>query len=401
MKPFINILAVGLIVFLSACSSSSSNSEKFTCSPIEGDADAFIAVSGGIDSGVIERYDLSTCALVDSFPAATSGDIRVATDSRNVYQIGRFGLDTLTKFDPEDSTTALFQYSVNGDVTSGNPYSLAFLNDTKAYMMRYGSNKVWIIDPTVGANEEPTFMAGELDLSAYDTGGTAKISQSVLVGDKLFILMERLDAAFQPTAFGYVAVFDTNTDTEIDTGKGENGLLGIKLSTLNPGNIQYVEATKEIYVTGRGNQYGAVLADPNPYQGGIETIDPATYEIEMLLDDGDEADNNGFFINSFIVSPTAGYVVTNNGTFGEDTLRAFNPTTGVLDTAPIAGLEDTGISNLNAGPNGNLWVGVPGATPGDGSGYFVIDSTTNATLGGFATTFSPLNVVFIDLPETP
>jgi len=178
--------------------------------------------------------------------------------------------------------------------------------------------------------------------------------------------------------------------------------LGIQLGTINPGTIQYVESTGEIYVTGRGNQFGAMLADPDPYQGGIETIDPTTYDIAMLLDDGTETDNNGFFNNSFVVSPTVGYVVTNNGTFREDTLHMFNPMTGVLADAPVTGFVDTGISNLALAPNGNLWVGVPGAAPGDGSGYFQIDNSTGEVVGELiATTFSPLNVVFVDVPAAP
>ncbi|MEE9334141.1 MAG: hypothetical protein V3U65_08620 [Granulosicoccaceae bacterium] len=392
------LLVVGTLSLLSACSSSDDSATPADTNIAAGHY-AFVATAGG-GAGQIERYSLADNTQNGTYPA-TMTDLSIATDGTHVYEIGRFNLDTLTKYDVSDTSAPVYQFSVNGDETQANPYDVIFVNDTKAYVIRYGSTQVWIIDPSVDALDEANFRTGELDLSVYDTGGAPKASGAVLVGGKLFILMQRLDAGFAPSSVGYVAVFDTTTDEQINTGKGTDGLPGIALSTLNPSNIQYLEARDEIYVTGRGNIFGNPAVTGDPYQGGIETIDPTSYDIAMLLDDGTEAENNDFFSSALIVSPSLGYLITNSGfdatTFASiDTLRSFNPTTGILAAEPVAGLVDTSIANLHVAPDGLLWVGVPGDAPG----FNLIDTSTNMIVGEFlATTLAPLDVVFVDVPE--
>jgi len=369
--------------------------------PVTGSATgqyAFVAAAAG-GAGQTERYSLADNTQIGTYPA-TMTDLRVATDGTHVYEIGRFGLNTITKYDINDTAAPVYQFSVNGEEMQANPYDIIFVSETKAYVIRYGSTAVWIVDPSVDAMSEADFKTGELDLSVYDTGGAPKASGAVLVGDRLFILMERLDSAFAPSSVGYVAVFDTTTDEQINTGQGTDGLPGIALSTLNPSNIQYLAESDEIYVTGRGNIFGSPSVTGDPYQGGIETIDPTTYAIEMLVDDGTQDDNNDFFSSALVVSPSVGYLITNSGfdptTFASiDTLRSFNPTTGVLDPTPIAGLADTSVANLHLAPDGLVWVGIPGDAPG----FTIIDPSTNMVVGEFlATTLAPLDVVFVEVP---
>ncbi len=394
-----SLLVVGTLGFLSACSSSD-DSAPATDTGLAAGQYAFVAAAAG-GAGHIERYSLADNTQNGTYPS-TLTDLRIATDGSSIYEIGRFNIDTLTKYDINDTSTPLFQYSVNGDETQANPYEVIFVSDTKAYVIRYGSPKIWIIDPSVGAMSESEFKTGELDLAAYDTTGAPNASGAVLVGDKLFVLMERLDASFAPSMVGYVAVFDTTTDEQITTGKGTDGLPGIALSTLNPSTIQYLEASDEIYVTGRGNVFASPGVTGDLYQGGIETIDPTTYAIEMLLDDGTETENNGFFSSALVVSPSVGYLITNTApdptTFESfDTLRSFNPTTGILAAEPVAGLVDTKVSNLHVAPDGLVWVGIPGDAPG----FNIIDPSTNMIVGEFlATTLAPLDVVFVEVPAT-
>ncbi len=391
------LLAVSVFALLSACSSSDSTSDDVGAS--NDDQFAFIATRSP-DAGQIERYALSDNTLVSTYPG-TLNDIVVETDGSHIYQIGRLNLDSLTKFDPTDASQTLFQYSVNGEDLSANPYTIAFVNETKAYLVRYGSTKVWIINPSAATEAE--FQIGELDLTAYDTTGEPNANDAVIVGDRLFILMERLDAAFAPTQNGYVAVFDTTTDEEIDTGMGADGLMGISLNTFNPVSLQYLEASDEIYVTGRGNAFVEFnMLEGDPYQGGIETIDPSSFELGLLLDDGTAADNEGFFTSAIIASPTVGYIVTYDdsiASFAErNTLRAFNPTTGVLADDIVADFANTSISDLAVAPDGRLWVGVAGESAGVGSGYYQVDTASNAVVGELlATQLAPINVVFLEI----
>jgi len=354
---------------------------------------AFVAgATPGFDAGQIERLSISDGDIATGTYPATLSDIRVDTDGRNLYQIGRFNLDSITRFDPIDTSVTDFQFSVNGDDLAANPYDIAFVNENKAYVVRYGSDKVWIINPN--ATNESEFMLGELDLSAYDAD-EPNASAAIIVDGKLFVLMERL-TVFDPDKAGYIAVFDTNTDTEIDTGQGNDGLMGIALTSVNPGGLQYVESTDEIYVLGRGNLFNEFNEVPgDPYQGGIETVNPDTFEAELLLDDGDEQNNQGFFIDSLVVSGSRGYLLTYQG-FQTTTLRSFNPTTGLLDPAPVAELVELDVSTLGLGPNGRLWVGVRGETPG----FVLIDPNNNQVINPLVPTqLNPINIVFMNVPQ--
>ena len=95
--------------------------------------------------------------------------------------------------------------------------------------------------------------------------------------------MQRL-TGFNPIESGYVAVFDVETNTEIDTGKGQqDGLNGIPLGSLNPTNIRYNQTTEEIYVTGRGNIFVEFNMLPgDPYSGGLFAIDQTTSLIARI-----------------------------------------------------------------------------------------------------------------------
>ena len=77
---------------------------------------------------------------------------------------------------------------------------------------------------------------------------------AVIAGNKFFIVLQRLDrdAGWVFTNTSYVAVFDTNTDTEIDTGADETPMLGIPLDIKNPQAIQYQGDNNIIYVQGAG-----------------------------------------------------------------------------------------------------------------------------------------------------
>lgn len=354
---------------------------------------AFIAGSStGNDAGQIERLSIGDGDIGTGTYPATLSDIRVDTDGRNVYQIGRFMIDSITRFDPADTSVIDYQYSVNGDEAAANPYDIAFVNQNKAYIVRYGSDKVWIVNPA--ATTEADFKIGELDLSAYDAD-VPNASSAVVVGEKLYVLMERL-TGFDPVNTGYVAVFDTTTDAEVETGQGADGLPGIALSTTNPGGLQYLDSTGELYVTGRGNIFNEFNDIPgDPYQGGIETIDPESFEHAMLLDDGSADDNQGFFSDALVVSASRGYVLTYSA-FESVTLRSFNPATGLLDDEPVAELVDQNLSALAIGPNGRLWVGVRGDTPG----FVLIDPADNSVLKPLvATQLNPLNIVFLSVPQ--
>lgn len=143
------------------------------------------------------------------------------------------------------------------------------------------------------------------------------------------------------------------------------------------------------------------MLEADPYQGGLIAIDDTTYDISQLLDDGTaETNSNGFIERTLVVSDEKGYVALYASAAPEsgesrNTLHTFNPSTGEIGDAVATATGE--ISSLNMGPDGNVWVGInSSATPG----FTRLNSADDTIVEPYiATSFSPLNVVFIDVPQ--
>lgn len=384
---------------LAACSSSSTPivEEETPSTNVDTISYAFAAVrSSDYQSGRIDRISLTDGNTIDGSYPATLSDIAVTTDDTNVYQIGRYGIDSLTRYDAVDTSIVDYQVSVNDDSPgSANPQSLAFLNDTKAYLTRRGSTELWVVDPD--NNTDGAFKIGGIDLSAYDTD-LPNMTDALIVGDYLFVIVERLNelpSGFQiPDKSAYLVVIDTTTDMEIQTNQGDGDLLGIELSVRNPTALQYNADTNEIYVVGRGNYYEDANITDDFHSGGIETIDPITFETQLLIDDGTDQVNQGYFVDAEVINASLGYLLTYQS-FGVTTLRTFNPTLGVISNEPVGGLQEVDITVLAQGPDNHLWVGVSG----EGNGFLRIDLATGAVAEGRVDTeLVPIGLTFINVP---
>ncbi len=324
--------------------------------------------------------------------AATISDITVTAYGNFFYRIEKYFADNVTKFSIDAPATPIWQYSTldaPSDPTS-NPQDMVFASGQKAYILRYGSTKAWIVDPS--AADEAGFKIGELDLSAYDDGdGCPEMKSAVIVGNKLFIAMQRMTQAAYPdpwlTNTAYVAVFDTDTDTEIDTGRGTGDMKGIPVNIRNLGGIQYLAANGLIYVQGVG-RYAA------EYTGGIAVINPDTYGTQVILDDGDDTDHPyGNISGMAIVSPTRGYFVGYAG-WGDNTLYSFDPSAANPVGTAVTGLENKNIAGMESGVytdvNGLLWVCNQTDHRVD-----ILNTNTDAVDESIDTALNPIRVVFV------
>ncbi len=366
--------------------------------------------AGDYTSGQTETIALDGCAVSDGAYEATGSDIRVSSNGSDVYQLGRSSLDNITKYNIAGSNDPLYQYSVaDANAMEGegaNPYQLIFVSDTKAYLIRYDSAKMWIVNPSAQSEEE--YKLGELDLSAYDSLDiTPEANGAVLVGTRLYILMERQERRSQfdwvVERTGYVAVFDTDTDEEVDTGKGAaDNLKGIPLAVTNPNNIQYSAADEMIYLIGRGNNFGTEEEGVNRYTGGIESIDPTSFDTALVYDDGTEETNNGFVVDLVVVSATQAFVTTTNG-WQSNSVYSFNMLTNTLGESALSGsiadgssvaFSDMDITTLVAAPGDSLMVGIGGDNPG----FSVLNATDGSSMAAFVPTLLvPINAVFAGL----
>jgi len=346
--------------------------------------------------GQTERIIVDDVNMTDGAFPATLSDIRIATDGTDVYEIGRFFIESITRFSPVDLETPIFQFSTNTntdpEANSPNTQEIVFASETKAYVLQANNPSILIVNPA--ATSEAEFITGSIDISAYDSVGAPEAVAGVIVNGRLFVLMQRLAglSGFDAVNTGAIAVFDTATDEELVIGMNAEGLNGIVLNTTNAESIQYVEEFNELVVTSRGNFFEDPDVPGDPYQGGIETIDVDTFAVDVLLDDGTEESNNDFFNAALVTSAERGYVVTTSG-FRINTLRSFSPMTGLLDDGVIAGLEDLEVTILANGPRGRVWVGVGGNEPG----FILLDPADNSVVGErLATGLIPNDIVFIE-----
>ena len=212
--------------------------------------------------------------------------------------------------------------------------------------------------------------------------------------------MQRLDSAFVPSQTAYVAVFDTSTDSEIDTGKDAAGRKGIPLTVRNPNSIQFLPDNNRIYVEAAGRLGLAAFGIEPEYRGGIEALDPESFDTDLVLDDGDENSHPfGQIFRMALVSSNVGYFVGTSEAFADSTLYRFNPTSGEVFSnvnGPIAidGLASINLTSLAVDKYDKLWVGKGDfAAPGMVIINTADDSVEEALI---ATELNPLESAFCE-----
>ena len=381
-----NILAILLATTLVACSNDDNESRP------EGAVDIVAATvasdySSGAHAGITHESGNTYTALNELVP--TISDITLAAYDDYFYRIERYSGENIAKFSFDDPQTVIWQFSTKDtadDSVSSNPQTIIFASKTKAYVIRYGKNNVWIVNPS--ATTEADFKIGELDLSAYDDGdGKPEMHNGIIVNGKLFITLQRL-SGYSPDNTSYVAVFDVATDTEIETGYFGDGddIKGIPLSVRNPNSsLVYLPEDDSIYISAIGS-----YAD-DTYIGGVEKINVSDYTTKLVLDDDNEGVSPYGKISGFAIkSPTQAYFIGYAG-FTDNTLYNFNPETGDVSSIGIAGLENGQISSIALDDDDRLWV-----SDSANASLHVIDTSDNSEVAVIDTKLNPTKVVFRD-----
>lgn len=354
---------------------------------VAANANAIVATSAAdYSSGahaVISKDDNGDrIAFNDLLP--TGSDLTVAAYGQHFYRIERaFSGNNITKFSSSDPQTPIWQYSTNdpAGAVASDPHDMVFASETKAYVLRYGSNKMWIVDPS--AETEANFKIGEIDLSAYaDSDGVPEMDSGVVVDGKLYITLQRLDN-FAVTQIAYVAIFDVTTDEEIDANIAGDSLKGIPLQTRNTTNIVYEPISNAIFVQGSGSFF------PEEFTGGIEKIDLATLSPTVILDDGDAVIHPyGLITEMAVVSDTILYFVGYAG-YTDNTLYKLDLSTAEISATAVPSLINGKMSNLTADNEGLLWV-----SDSANATVRIIDPATDTEIDALSTNLNPEKIVF-------
>lgn len=325
-------------------------------------------------------------AVNSLFPTVSDADI--FTQGNFLYRVERSNRDNISKYDISTlrtNSSPLWQFSTRApDETTSNVHDMVFASATKAYLLRYARKNAWIIDPS--ATSETKFRTGSLDFTDYaDADGSPEMDRGVIVNGKLFVVLQRLENWVAKDA--YVAVIDTTTDLEINTGNNADHK-GIRLPVQDPENIHYNAETGKLYVSAVGSYD---LTDSSI--SGLVEIDPETYAVRTVLNPASPISGSPAYkriSGAVVISATNGYFTDYSG-WKDNALYMFNPTTGLVNPTPVAGLEHKNLANLAYNATSGLWLGEHTE-----HSVMVIDPLTNTISATIKTVLNPGTIRFIE-----
>jgi hypothetical protein len=393
------LVASACIATLSGCVLEEDKNSPESFEPLADQIAVISTPASDYSSGAHAVIDTLDYSKLQTELLPTVSDMTVASYGEHFYRIERSGADNIAKFHISEPSVPVWQFTTldADEEGSGNPHDIVFVGEDRAFIPRYGKHSAWIVNPS--ATVESEFKVGELNLSAYAVdsigGESPNATSGIVIGDKLFIVMQRLDAGWFPQQ-AYVAVFDVNTMTEVDTGFSGDSVKGIPLIIKNPAKISYSSETGLIYVQGLNHKRDA--SEEYLLDSGIETINPTTYAHNLLVDDKAIADGGVGRINSFtVVTSNKGYLVSSEG-WKDNTVYSFNPTTGEVNTTAIDGsLDSVAIGDIATDREGKVWI-----SNRTSIGMTVIDSVDDSIVDSLISTqLSPQRIVFVDKPEEP
>lgn len=271
--------------------------------------------------------------------ASVYSDARVRWYDGRVYVVNRFGADNIEVLD--GVTFALVrQFSVGN---GSNPYDIAFASPTHAYVTRYESTDLWIVNPATGAH------TGTISLAALaDADGIPEMDHLEMVGPLLFISLQRVNrnAGFAPTDSSLVAVVDTRVDQLVDCDPVTPGVQGILLPRSNPVTPFVFDRARTRLYLGCVGHYG--IAD-----GGIVRVDPVALRADGVV--ADEYGLGGDVLDVAWYDDDRAYAIVSDPSFNTQLIR-WSPVTG-RRTATLYEPGGFSLADAKVTPDGaEVWV---------------------------------------------
>ena len=302
-------------------------------------------------------------------------DALVRYKEGKIYVINRLGQDNIIVLDPSDLTTPEIQFSVGNGT---NPYDIEIVNPEKAYVSRYDSPELLIVNPMDGSH------LGTLDLSPFaDDDGLPEMAQMVLMEPRLYIACQLLDrnATFTPAPHGLLLVVDTATDQLVDTDPSVEGIQGWELAAGNPSNL--IGITDKLVIAETASFFDT--------EGGIEVIDLSIGTSEGLV--VSEKDLEGDIMDIALVTTRLAYAVVSDENF-ENSVRPVDLLTGHVGD-PLAGHSGGFIPSLVV--DGDRLIVPDRGTFEDptGVGLLIYDAPSGELLAGPINTGLPPNSIAV------
>ena len=290
-------------------------------------------------TGGLAEVSVADLDVIDHRIGSVDADSVVRVIDDRVFVINRFDGSSVQEIDLANDLSTLWRCSVGA---GSNPHDLALVAPNKAYVSRYDATSIAIVDPSV-APSCAGFVTGTIDLSdAADADGIPEMDQMLLVGDRLFVAVQRLnrDDFFRPATNGALVVVDTTTDEIVGT---------VELAISNPfaetKGLAYDQKNDRILVGGPGTLFSE-LDD-----GGIEAVDATNLVSLGVLLDG--ADLGGELLDFAMLGSDRGYAIVADGTFVAHVV-AIDLEAGLVGEPLLTSSQN--VSDLEVSEDGRLWV---------------------------------------------
>ncbi len=323
-----------LVALLPACE------QEITGPPPTGGTDALAFVTcTDFQTGATTAIRLKEGYPLDRNVAPIHNDAVARAFGDFIYVVNRFGADNIQVLDPAGGFTTVRQFSVGN---GSDPHDIVVVARNKAFVSRYNATDLWIVNPVTGKK------TGFVDLSAFADGdGIPEMDRMTLVGDRLFVTVQRVDrnTDWGPVGESFVVVVDAVADTLIDADGATPGVQPIVLTASNPFSEIFHDATAQrLCIAGVG--------DWGVEDGGIDAVGATTLEPHGLILTGAAA--GGDITDVVIVAPDRGYAIVTDAAFNT-VLVSFNPQTGTV-IAPVYDPRAFVLQDVELTPDGVLFV---------------------------------------------
>ncbi len=329
-----NVLRSAALLVLAALAAGCSSTGTITSPVLVGENAAYVLTSD-FSTGGLSVIDLAT-RQVAPHVATVHSDAALRVYGGLIYVVNRFGQDNIQVIDPGRKYATRQQFSTGN---GSNPQDIALASPFKAYISRYASADLLVVDPRSGAQLET------ISLAAFaDADGIPEMAQMALVGPWLFVACQRL-TNFAPTNPSVVVVIDTRTDAVVDADPAMPGVQAIALTGRNPFTDFVYDGTSRQLLIGCPGAYGVV-------DGGIERIDAAS--LQSMGYAITEASLGGDVLDMAWNGAEHSYAIVSDASFNAS-LVAWSASTGaVLDTLYAPG--GFSLSDCEIDDRGELYV---------------------------------------------
>lgn len=391
LKAWISCTSATLAALLSAGCSESGSAPGNGLLP-QGNTAVVAARAPDFSSGAHLLFDSAGALASGPLDPGTS-DLKVIGDGTQLYRLARFGSNTLSRYASAQPGAALATYSTEGqdEDTQSNPVELIPAGPGLAYLLRYGSGELWVVNPD--ASTEADFFLRAIDLSGFDSDGIPEMSDAVIIGGRLWVTLQGLQnfAATQP---GQLIAIDLSDDSLIDLDPDTSGVQGYELPIRNPQTLIASADGSSVFIQGDGGYDGNFKP---VFAGGLVRVALADGRSEVLVDDGSPQDNPRGLILGAALDANNQLWFNAGEAFGGNSLYRYSIDSGEIRPSTVTATQQTQLSSLQIGPQGRLWVGSAGADGGQPA-VLLLDTQADSLLSRSALDLVPINISFIQSP---